>query len=123
MYFSTIEQLLHPMIKLAHLLIVASGVYHDMSDGTEWERILAKITSFKFLFTFHKSTWVEEPIKLDSFRSLFWLKKNNGMLDMIDVLLVDSHYFIQFLILGILIHGVILKDLSTQSQPDHEYYH
>jgi len=75
LYFSTIEQLLRPMTRLAHLIIIANNVYYDMCDGAAWERILSKIISFKFLFYFHKSTWTEEPIKLDSFRSLFWLEK------------------------------------------------
>jgi len=75
LYFSTIEQLLHPMTKLTDLIIIANDVYYDMTDGVAWERILSKIISFKFSFNFHKSTWTEEPIKLDSFQSLFWLEK------------------------------------------------
>ena len=75
LYFSTIEQLLHSMRKLTHLIIIASNVYNDMADGSAWERILTEIISFKFSFTFHKSTWVEKPMKLDSFQSSFWLEK------------------------------------------------
>jgi hypothetical protein len=75
LYFSTIEQLLYPMRRLTDLIIIASDVYNDMSDGAAWERILARIISFKFSFTFHEKTWIEEPIKLDSFQSLFWLEK------------------------------------------------
>jgi hypothetical protein len=58
--FSTIEQLLYQMKRLTHFIIIAYSVYHDMSDGAAWERILTKIISFKFSFSFHKSTWVEE---------------------------------------------------------------
>ena len=75
LYFSTIEQLLRPMRNLTDLIIIAYSVHNDMSDGAAWERILARIISFKFLFTFDKSTWTKEPIKLDSFQSLFWLEK------------------------------------------------
>ncbi|CAF3453593.1 unnamed protein product [Rotaria sp. Silwood2] len=75
LYFSTIEQLLYPMRKLVDLILIANNVYYDMCDGAAWERILAEIISFKFLFRFHKTTWSKDPIKLDSFRSLFWLEK------------------------------------------------
>ena len=74
-YFSTIEQLLHPMKRLTDLTIIAHHVYHDMTNGAAWEQILTKIISFKFSFNFHSSTWTKEPIMLDSFQSLFWLEK------------------------------------------------
>ena len=73
-HFSTIKASLRQMTKLAYLTIIAYGAYHDMGDGAAWEQILTKIISFKFSFIFDKSTWIEEPIKLDSFRSLFWLE-------------------------------------------------
>ncbi|CAF3176215.1 unnamed protein product [Rotaria socialis] len=74
LYFSLIEQILHSMKRLTHLIIIASDAFRDVTDGDEWERILTKIKSFKFLFRFHESTWTEEAISLDSFQSLFWLE-------------------------------------------------
>jgi hypothetical protein len=62
------------MKRLTHLIIIADNMLHDVS-GAAWERLLTKIISFKFSFSFHKSTWVEEPIKLDSFQSSFWVEK------------------------------------------------
>jgi len=50
-------------------------MYNDIGDGIAWKPILTRISSFKFLFTFHERTWTEEPIKLDSLQSLFWLEK------------------------------------------------
>jgi len=74
LYFNTSEQLLYPMKRLTDLIIIAYDVYHAMSDGAKWERILTKIISFKIWFRFDESTWIEESIKLDSFQTAFWLE-------------------------------------------------
>ncbi|CAF2123357.1 unnamed protein product [Rotaria magnacalcarata] len=54
LYLSTIEQLLYEMRKLVDLILNANDVYYNI---------------------FHKTTWSKDSIKLDSFRSLFWLDK------------------------------------------------
>lgn len=48
---------------------------NDIVDGMAWERILNKIITFKFSFMFEDSIWSEEPIRLDSFCTPFWLEK------------------------------------------------
>ncbi|CAF1929997.1 unnamed protein product [Rotaria magnacalcarata] len=74
---STMKQLLREMTRLVHLTIVAYDIYNDIIDGFAWERILANIITFKFLFSFHESTWTQEPIELESFRTLFWLENKH----------------------------------------------
>jgi hypothetical protein len=75
--FSTIKKLLDSMVRLVHLTIVGYGLYNDMADGIAWEQILINIITFKFSFSFHKSTSISKPIELDSFRSSFWLEKKH----------------------------------------------
>ncbi|CAM4763751.1 unnamed protein product [Rotaria magnacalcarata] len=74
---STMKQLLREMTRLVHLTIVAYDIYNDIIDGFAWERILANIITFKFLFSFHESTWTQEPIELESFRTPFWLENKH----------------------------------------------
>ena len=73
--FSSIKQLVYSMVQLIDLTIVGYNVHKDMTNGIAWEEILTNILTFKFIFTFYKSTSISEPIELDSFRSLFWLEK------------------------------------------------
>ncbi|UJR10602.1 hypothetical protein I4U23_014799 [Adineta vaga] len=47
----------------------------DIIDGAAWERVLHNITTFKFSFSFHKSTWTQESVELESFSTPFWLEE------------------------------------------------
>lgn len=73
--FSTIKQLLYPMIRLVHLTIIGEDMKDDMADAVAWEQILTNMLTFKFSFSFHRSTSTSETIEFDSFRSSFWLEK------------------------------------------------
>ncbi|CAF3144840.1 unnamed protein product [Rotaria socialis] len=73
-----IEQLLDLTTKLIHFAIAACKIFNDVVDGIAWERILSKIITFKFSFMFDDSVWTKKSIRLDSFRTPFWLEKKNG---------------------------------------------
>ena len=102
-----IERLLNSMTRLVHLTIVVDHARSDFGDGSRWERLLNNIMTFKFEFTFYKSTMKQEKINLDSFRTPFWIDKTNGMSHMTNLHITANHSFIRIRILLMGIHGSI----------------
>lgn len=68
-----IERLLSSMKLLTHFTLIADGVDIEWVDGNRWARLLAPITTFKFVFTFYLDALGDEPLNLQSFQTNFWL--------------------------------------------------
>ena len=68
-----IETLLSSMEHLTHFTLIANRVDKEWADGGKWARMLTRITTFKFIFTFHSNAFSRQPFDLQSFQTSFWL--------------------------------------------------
>lgn len=73
--FQLLEQYLINLHEITHLTIQATGE-DDLIDGNQWKNFIRKTNIIKFNFRFRIiNSNRNESTLLDSFRSLFWLKK------------------------------------------------
>ena len=68
-----IETLLSSMKHLTHFTLIADRVDKEWADGGIWARMLTRIATFKFIFTFHSNAFSRQPFDLQSFQTRFWL--------------------------------------------------
>ena len=68
-----IETLLSSMKHLTHFALMADRVDKEWADGGKWARMLTRITTFKFIFTFHSNAFSRQSFDLQSFQTRFWL--------------------------------------------------
>ena len=68
-----IERLLSSMKHLTDFTLIAYNVDKEWADGGKWARMLTRISTFKFKFTFHSFAFREESFDLQSFQTSFWL--------------------------------------------------
>jgi len=71
-YFK-VEHLLSRMRELVHCTIIAEEVNSDMADGDTWARLMCKMVTFNFFFSFTVQTFTHQALSLDSFCTRFWL--------------------------------------------------
>ena len=70
-----IETLLSSMRHLTHFTLIADRVDKEWADGGKWARMLTRMTTFQFIFTFHSNAFSQQPFDLQSFQTSFWLSE------------------------------------------------